>query len=121
MSVYKWYRSTNQTQVQRCTELVNKGFGMFRPGQNVVALKFRMDADGEPTTPGFYGVPVGAGSGAGQNGGAAMVEEVRASVIAGDNTQLTSQERAELLLFLQSEAEVDDAWYWDVASPDYGL
>jgi len=122
MGVYRWFRSANQAQVERCFSLINKGFGMFQPGVDLfTAVRFRMDEEGEPTTPALYGTPVGAGGIAGNNRGAALVEQVRASVISGDNSTLTVAEQGELLLFFQADADIDDAWFYDLASPDYGL
>lgn len=102
MKAYRWFRSTDSATVQRCTDLIDKGFG-----SRLTYVVFDQHQGGT-----LYGTPVGRGSEApADNPGVNMIEGVRQSAIAGTNPNLSALECAELQAFYAQDEDLDQEWF----------
>lgn len=109
MKTYVWFRSSNPVAVARCRELFNKAHG-----GNLSPVRQRIDMEtGEPIEPAMYGFPIGAGSDAGMNVGAAVFEVLRSGAIVGPRERLTESERFELLAFVAAEEDLEADWWYN--------
>jgi hypothetical protein len=117
VKAYVWYRTTNGELAQRAADLINKAWG-----SPLIMRREQLNPDDGETGMGQFGTPVGAGSEAGTNPGAAMVESVRSSVISNHgeyNARLTQEERFDLLLFITEAVDIHADWWWNDSSPDW--
>lgn len=105
--VYRWYRGT-ESLVERCRYLLDKAYGCG-PGEHLAYTR----EDYHSFPPEQWGTPVGAGSQAGTNIGAAAIEATRQTVIEDTNQLISSSERAELLEFFAQDEEIDVQWWYD--------
>lgn len=106
MKIYEWFRTPSQEQADRCALLYNKAHGSL-----LYTVKREQDANEEPVEPARYGFPVGSGSEAGMNSGAAKFEVIRSTCIAGAHPRLTESERVEVLEFVVLGEDLEHDWW----------
>lgn len=123
MKVYTWFRSSSRATADRCALLFNTSaaqstpnWGTAYPVRARVIYDPATDLDQE-TDPPLYGFPVGAGSEAGDNLGAAVFASARAAI--GASTSLTQAEKDELVGYCAQEEDIDHAWWSNPDSPDF--